>query len=88
MIFWVYFLGPYVLARIAYSDTPVQISAVTSAFVTFSLFEACYYCEIVRAGIALSHASKPLRHAHWDSPRFRCCCPWSCHRRSDPLHPF
>lgn len=51
VVFWVYFLSPYVLAWITHVSVPVQVSAVTSAFVTFSLFEACYYCEIVRAGV-------------------------------------
>ncbi|WP_094856604.1 amino acid ABC transporter permease [Bordetella genomosp. 10] len=51
VVFWVYFLSPYVLAWMTNADAPVQISAVKSAFVTFTLFEACYYCEIVRAGI-------------------------------------
>jgi glutamate/aspartate transport system permease protein len=51
VIFWVYFLSPYVVAWVVGSANPVQVNAFASAFVTFSLFEACYYCEIVRAGV-------------------------------------
>jgi len=51
VIFWFYFLSPYLLAWIVGSPNPVQINAFTSALITFTLFEACYYCEILRAGI-------------------------------------
>ena len=51
VIFWFYFLVPYIGAWIIGSPTPVKIGAFTSALVTFVLFEACYYCEIMRAGI-------------------------------------
>lgn len=52
IIFWFYFLGPYVLAWLSGSTTPVAIGAYKSAVLTFSLFEAAYFCEIMRAGIA------------------------------------
>ncbi len=51
VIFWFYFLVPYVGAWIIGSPTPIKVGAFTSALVTFILFEACYYCEIMRAGI-------------------------------------
>jgi glutamate/aspartate transport system permease protein len=51
VIFWVYFLSPYVVAWVVGSANPVQVNAYVSALVTFSLFEACYYCEIIRAGV-------------------------------------
>ncbi len=51
VIFWFYFLVPYIGAWIIGSPTPVQIGAFGSALTTFILFEACYYCEIMRAGI-------------------------------------
>ncbi|MEO7246764.1 MAG: ABC transporter permease subunit [Rubrivivax sp.] len=51
VIFWFYFLVPYIGAWIIGSATPVKVGAFTSALVTFILFEACYYCEIMRAGI-------------------------------------
>ncbi len=51
VIFWFYFLVPYIGAWVIGSSTPVKVGAFTSALVTFILFEACYYCEIMRAGI-------------------------------------
>jgi len=52
VIFWFYFLAPYIGAWIEHSPTPVQIGAYRSAVITFSLFESAYFCEIMRAGIA------------------------------------
>jgi len=51
VIFWFYFLVPYIGAWIIGADTPVQVGAFTSSLITFILFEAAYYCEIMRAGI-------------------------------------
>jgi glutamate/aspartate transport system permease protein len=51
VIFWFYFLVPYIGAWIIGASTPIKVGAFTSALVTFILFEACYYCEIMRAGI-------------------------------------
>ncbi|HTQ77733.1 MAG TPA: ABC transporter permease subunit [Burkholderiales bacterium] len=51
VIFWFYFLVPYIGAWAIGSDTPVRVGAFASSLITFVLFEACYYCEIMRAGI-------------------------------------
>jgi glutamate/aspartate transport system permease protein len=51
VIFWFYFLVPYIGAWITGSDRPLAVGGFTSALVTFTLFEAAYYCEIMRAGI-------------------------------------
>jgi glutamate/aspartate transport system permease protein len=51
VIFWFYFLVPYIGAWIIGSSTPIQVGALASSLITFILFEACYYCEIMRAGI-------------------------------------
>jgi glutamate/aspartate transport system permease protein len=51
VIFWFFFLVPYIGAWIVGSPTPIKVGAFSSALVTFILFEACYYCEILRAGI-------------------------------------
>jgi glutamate/aspartate transport system permease protein len=51
VIFWFYFLVPYIGAWLIGSPTPIKVGAFTSALITFILFEACYYCEIMRAGI-------------------------------------
>ncbi|MGE5130869.1 MAG: amino acid ABC transporter permease [Sphingomonadaceae bacterium] len=51
VIFWFYFLVPYIGAWVVRSDTPIQVGAFASSLLTFVMFEACYYCEIMRAGI-------------------------------------
>lgn len=51
VIFWFYFLVPYIGAWVIGSNQPVQVGAFTSSLITFILFEAAYYCEIMRAGI-------------------------------------
>jgi len=51
VIFWFYFLVPYIGAWIIGASQPVQVGAFMSCVITFMLFEAAYYCEIMRAGI-------------------------------------
>jgi glutamate/aspartate transport system permease protein len=51
VIFWFYFLVPYIGAWLIGSKNPVKVGAFASSLVTFILFEAAYYCEIMRAGI-------------------------------------
>jgi glutamate/aspartate transport system permease protein len=51
MIFWFYFLVPYIGQWITGAPRPIQVGAFVSSLVTFTLFEAAYYCEIMRAGI-------------------------------------
>src|SRR5215813_4686776 len=51
VIFWFFFLVPYIGGWITGADRPVQVGAFYSALVTFTMFEAAYYCEIMRAGI-------------------------------------
>ncbi|MGY3410818.1 glutamate/aspartate transport system permease protein [Bradyrhizobium sp. GM5.1] len=51
VIFWFYFLVPYMGAWIIGSPRPVQVGAFRSAVVSFTLFEAAYFCEIIRSGI-------------------------------------
>jgi len=51
VIFWFYFLVPYLAASIIRSPTPVQVGPFISSLITFILFEAAYCCEIIRAGI-------------------------------------
>src|SRR6476659_882006 len=51
VIFWFYFLVPYIGAWILRSPQPIQVGAFYSSVITFTLFEAAYYCEIMRAGI-------------------------------------
>lgn len=51
VIFWFYFLLPLGLQWVTGSEWPVSIGADRSAYITFILFEAAYFCEIMRAGI-------------------------------------
>jgi glutamate/aspartate transport system permease protein len=49
VITWFYLAVPFVLRWITGQDTP--IGAFTSCVVAFMMFEAAYFCEIVRAGV-------------------------------------
>jgi glutamate/aspartate transport system permease protein len=51
VIFWFFFLVPYIGAWVIGSDQPIRVGAFYSAAITFTMFEAAYYCEIMRAGI-------------------------------------
>jgi glutamate/aspartate transport system permease protein len=51
VIFWFYFLVPYIGQSVTGGSRPIQVGAFWSALVTFTLFEAAYFCEIMRAGI-------------------------------------
>ena len=51
VIFWFYFLVPYIAAWVIGAAEPVRVGAFASALITFIMFEAAYYCEIVRGGI-------------------------------------
>jgi glutamate/aspartate transport system permease protein len=51
VIFWFYFLVPYIGQWLTGAARPIQVGAFVSSFVTFTLFEAAYFAEIMRAGI-------------------------------------
>jgi len=51
VIFWFFFLVPYIGAWIFRESRPIKVGAWLSAVITFTMFEAAYYCEIMRAGI-------------------------------------
>jgi glutamate/aspartate transport system permease protein len=51
VIFWFYFLVPVLVQSVMGWERPPQIGAERSAYITFIMFEAAYFCEIVRAGI-------------------------------------
>lgn len=65
VIFWFYFLVPFLAQWITGASTPVRVDPFWSSVITFTLFEACYFCEIVRSGIqslpdGQANASKAL----------------------------
>ncbi|MFZ9070378.1 MAG: amino acid ABC transporter permease [Burkholderiaceae bacterium] len=51
VIFWFFFLVPYIGGWLVGSGQPVKVGAFSSALITFTMFEAAFYCEIMRAGI-------------------------------------
>ena len=51
VIFWFFFLVPYIGAWMIGESTPIKVGSWTSCVITFIMFEAAYYCEIMRAGI-------------------------------------
>ncbi|HEX6635944.1 MAG TPA: ABC transporter permease subunit [Usitatibacter sp.] len=51
VIFWFYFLVPFLGAWILREPRPIPVGTFYSALITFTMFEAAYYCEIMRAGI-------------------------------------
>jgi glutamate/aspartate transport system permease protein len=74
VIFWFYFLVPYIGQWITGASRPIQFGAFLSALVTFTLFEAAYFCEIMRAGIqsiprGQVQAAEALGMSYWTSMR-------------------
>jgi glutamate/aspartate transport system permease protein len=51
VLFWFFFLMPNVLQLITGGERPPLIGAERTAIITFIMFEAAYFCEIMRAGI-------------------------------------
>jgi glutamate/aspartate transport system permease protein len=51
VIFWFFFLVPYLYGGLLGEGKPIPIGPFYSALITFTMFEAAYYCEIMRAGI-------------------------------------
>jgi glutamate/aspartate transport system permease protein len=51
VIFWFFFLVPYIYGALMGEGKPIPIGPFYSALITFTMFEAAYYCEIMRAGI-------------------------------------
>jgi glutamate/aspartate transport system permease protein len=51
VIFWFFFLVPYIGAWVIGAKEPIRVGAFWSSVITFTMFEAAYYCEIMRAGI-------------------------------------
>jgi glutamate/aspartate transport system permease protein len=51
VLFWFFFLMPLVLMWMTNAPRAVSIGPMWTAFITFTLFEAAYYAEIIRAGL-------------------------------------
>ncbi|MBV8656762.1 MAG: ABC transporter permease subunit [Burkholderiales bacterium] len=67
VIYWFYILAPLLYGE--------AVGADRSAYITFSVFEAAYYCEIIRAGIqSVSRgqigAGQAVGFTYWQNMRF------------------
>lgn len=51
VIFWFYFLVPYIGQWITGASAPLKVGAFYSTLITFILFEGAFFSEIMRAGI-------------------------------------
>lgn len=51
VLFWFFFLVPIVLGYLSGGGRPIPVGATYTAFITFGLFEAAYYSEIIRVGL-------------------------------------
>jgi glutamate/aspartate transport system permease protein len=51
VLFWFFFLMPQVLQFLTGAERPPPVGAERTAIITFVMFQAAYYCEIMRAGI-------------------------------------
>ena len=72
VIFWFYFLVPYIAAWMIGASEPLKVGTFMSALVTFTLFQAAYYCEIMRGGIQAIpqgqvHAAQALGMNYWQT---------------------
>ncbi|MBW7982630.1 glutamate/aspartate ABC transporter permease GltK [Enterobacillus tribolii] len=73
VLLWFYLVVPSLLQKLL-NISPATDIRLISAMVAFSLFEAAYYSEIIRAGIksvskGQSYASLALGMTHWQSMR-------------------
>ena len=59
VIFWFYFLVPYIGQWLTGASRPVRVGAFESSLLTFTLFEAAYFAEIMRAGIQSISKGQP-----------------------------
>jgi glutamate/aspartate transport system permease protein len=59
VIFWFYFLVPYIGQWVTGASRPMRVGAFASTLVTFIMFEAAYFSEIMRAGIQSISRGQP-----------------------------
>jgi glutamate/aspartate transport system permease protein len=59
VIFWFYFLVPYIGQWLTGGSRPIKVGAFASSLITFILFEAAYFSEIMRAGIQSISKGQP-----------------------------
>lgn len=59
VIFWFYFLVPYIGQWLTDAARPIHVGAFASSLITFTMFEAAYFSEIMRAGIQSISKGQP-----------------------------
>ena len=59
VIFWFYFLVPYIGQWLTGASRPIKVGAFSSSLITFIMFEAAYFSEIMRAGIQSISKGQP-----------------------------
>jgi glutamate/aspartate transport system permease protein len=74
VIFWFFFLVPLIAQGITGAERPPQVGAERTAIITFIMFEAAYFCEIMRAGIqsipkGQVHSAYALGLNYWQAMR-------------------
>jgi glutamate/aspartate transport system permease protein len=60
VIFWFYFLMPYIGQWLTGASRPIGVGAFASSLITFIMFEAAYFSEIMRAGIQSISKGQPM----------------------------
>lgn len=72
VIFWIYFLVPHIGQWVTGAERPIQVGALLTCLITFTIFEAAYFCEIMRAGIqsiprGQTDAAKAIGMTYWQT---------------------
>src|ERR1700749_244843 len=75
VIFWFYFLVPYIGQWLTGASRPITVGAFSSCLITFVMFEAAYFSEIMRAGIQSISRGQPaaaqaLGLNYWQTVRY------------------
>jgi glutamate/aspartate transport system permease protein len=65
---------PYMGQWVTGASRPIQVGALLTCLITFTVFEAAYFCEIMRAGIqsiprGQTEAAKAIGMTYWQSMR-------------------
>jgi len=59
VIFWFYFLVPYIGQWLTGASRPISVGPFASSLITFIMFEAAYFSEIMRSGIQSISRGQP-----------------------------
>src|ERR1700761_5452432 len=75
VIFWFYFLVPYIGQWMTAASRTITVGAFSSCLITFIMFEAAYFSEIMRAGIQSISRGQPaaaqaLGLNYWQTMRY------------------